>query len=175
MIAATKGFIKWAGLILAVSVPMVSTQAHAVSVTVAGTAYELNSFTGVYNANTTILQSQTWWGNQSLALEFANAFAATGSFPLGLSIFAYSEYLPPADPYFGSPTLEVGAAYISASRNGFSTGTGGIGSDSNVNFVTATSSASSVPEINAGSLSQALLILFALWLVTWRRPASRVA
>jgi hypothetical protein len=174
MIAPTKGFMSWAGLVLAVSLPLISTQAHAVSVTVGETAYEISSFTGIYNDYTTILQSQTWWGNQTLALDFANAFAANGSSPTGNSFFAFGESIL-EDPFDGPMTV-VQASYITKfSQSEFDTGLTSIYPLGTYNFVTATASPSSVPEINAGSLSQALLILFALWLMTWRRVASRVA
>ena len=160
MIAPTIGFVRWAGLVLAISMPLISTQAHAASVTVGGITYELGSVTGTYNANSALLQSQVWWGNQSLASAFATAagsndtvrwaYAQTGSRPVDLRV---------SNLYFSAGIITNNNTLLTATRT----------------YMTATLSPSSVPEINAGSLSQALLILFTLWLVTWRRTASRVA
>ena len=170
MIAATKGFVRKAGLVLAVSLPLVSTQAHAVAVTVGGVSYELGSVTGSFTDNSALLQSQAaWWGSASLASAFATAYKASGSAPASLNLFAYG-IDPVVEP---DGTSDVLTYYTFGS---FQSGSYGIRpDDSRYVFMTATASASSVPEINAGSLSQALLILFALWLVTWRRTASRVA
>ena len=169
MIAATKGFTRWAGLVLAVSLPLISTQAHAVAVTVGGTSYELGSVSGSFTANSALLQRQAWWGSASLASAFATAYKASGSAPASLNLFAYG-----VNPVVnGDGTSDVLTYYTFGSfANGSYTSRS---DDSRYLFMTATASASSVPEINAGSLSQALLMLFALWLVTWRRPSSRVA
>jgi hypothetical protein len=172
MIAATKGFIKWAGLILAVSLPLVSTQAHAqiATVSVGGITYELSTFVGSYGSNPLLFQSQPWWGSSSTALNFANALApvTVPNSPLYLFAFGSSSRIDVAvAANFGSSTgsnTYVGLTTVASSHSSIYEP-----------YVTATRSASSVPEINAGSLSQALLILFALWLMTWRRPASRVA
>ena len=162
MIAPTIGFVRWAGLILAVSLPLISTQALAASVTVGGITYELGSVTGTYNDNSATLQRQVWWGSESLASAFATAagsntavrwaYAQTGS---GAPI----NNLRVSNLYNSSGTIIKNNTTLTVSRT----------------YMTATATASSVPEINAGSLSQALLILFALWLVTWRRTSSRVA
>ena len=163
MIAATKGFTRWAGLILAISLPLISTQANAVTVTVGGVSYELGSTYTSYDSIPGTLQSQPWWGSSATALDFAIALKATGStFAVGYQYFAYAA---------GGGNTRT--AYFDSV--GLNTGLLTIQEESSEVFVTATRSASSVPEINAGSLSQALLILFALWLVTRRRTASRVA
>ena len=161
MIAATKGFVRKAGLVLAVSLPLTSTQAHAVTVTVGGTSYELSAVNTSFAANTTLLQGQPWWSNSTLAFQFATELARTG-IPLspGFGLFAY-----------GTSGSNVDVVVAGSGAPFYTSGTQSQGGP----FVTATASASSVPEINAGSLSQALLILFALWLVTWRRTSSRVA
>jgi hypothetical protein len=172
MIAITKGFGGWAGLILAVSLPLISMQAHAqiATVSVGGITYELSTFVGSYDSNQPLFQSQPWWGSSSTALDFANALAPV-SVPFSpYYLFAFSK----------SAKVDVAVAVNSGSTTGSNTYVGLASVPSSFSsiyepYVTATRSASSVPEINAGSLSQALLILFALWLVTWRRPASRVA
>lgn len=164
MIAVTKGFTRWAGLILAVSLPLVSTQAHAVSVTVDDNTYEVGVVTGSFNSNPA-LQTQPWWTDKDLALKFANALVATNS--MTQNIFYYFAY-----------NSNVDFVYAANLGEGGFTGETTVGGDFTTSqdlYATATLSASSVPEINAGSLSQALLMLFALWLVTWRRTASRVA
>jgi hypothetical protein len=168
MIAATKGFVRRASLILAVSLPLISTQAHAVTVTVNGTSYELSNVTGSFNnADTQLLQGQVWWGNSSLALDFATAFSANASSPLNVrSYFAFG---------FNSDPEIIDAAYAVRYIGGVENVISGAYRSQTERYMTATLSPSSVPEINAGSLSQALLILFALWLVTWRRTGSRVA
>ena len=164
MIAASKGFTRWAGLILAVSLPLISTQAHAVTVTVGQTSYELGSVTGSFDSinltNPSLLQSQTWWGDSNLALQFANALNPSDiTWSPNFGLFAYST---------SGGNINVWVRSNSVFSTSAPLNTGGP-------FMTATASASSVPEINAGSLSQAMLILFALWLVTRRGSASRVA
>jgi hypothetical protein len=163
MIAATKGFTRWAGLVLAVSLPLMSTQAHAASVTVGGITYQLGSVTGSFTANSALLQRQAWWGSQALANTFANAAGNIGG-----GLFAYETYNP------GIPSVRS-ISFVERDEGDFGTVLTGTSQSVSSTYITATASASSVPEINAGSLSQALLILFALWLVTRRRPALRVA
>ncbi len=154
MITFTKGCTKLAGLILAVSVPLISTQAHAVSVSVNEKIYELSVVNTSYSANTLLLQSQPWWGSLSLAGTFSTAAGNIGG------RFAFTTF-----------SGELGVDFLT--NNSSTNSISGDRQTSTSNYVIA--SASSVPEINAGSLSQALLILFALWLVTWRRTASHVA
>ena len=163
MIAATKGFVRKAGLVLAVSLPLISTQAHAVTVSVGGTSYEVGVVTGSYNTNTTLLQGQPWWGSSATASAFANALVATGSMTQYIYYyFAFSS---------GSGVTSAYAANFGGTIFIGETTKGGNFTNSSELYATA----SPVPEINAGSLSQALLMLFALWLVTWRRTGSRVA
>ena len=157
MIAAAKGFTRWAGLVLAVSLPLISTQAHAASVTVNGTAYELGSVFGSYANNTALLQGQLWWGDAVLASEFAAAANNEQRFAYDISGSGSTALV--SSILFLNGNMQIASSLQTTSST----------------FMTATESASSVPEINAGSLSQALLILFALWLVTWRRTSSRVA
>jgi hypothetical protein len=163
MIATTKGFTRWAGLILAVSLPLISTQAHAqtTTVTVGGFSYELSNSYSAFDRD--FARDQPWWGDESLALDFAIAINFAGIPWSGNSAF------------FSYNTGNMDGIVHYAYANGSLTGLGSQSFSVSSNYVTATLAASSVPEINAGSMSQALLILFALWLVTWRRPASRVA
>ena len=133
----TKGFTRWAGLILAISLPLISTQAHAVTVTVGGTAYELGSTSTSYDSIPGILQSQPWWGSGSAALDFANALKATGStFAVGYQYFAYAAG--------GGNTL---TAYFDSAASSPNTGFLRIQEESYEVFVTATLSPSSVVQI----------------------------
>lgn len=164
MIAATKGFVRSAGLILAVSLPLISTKAHAVTVTVGTNTYEVGVVTGSYNDNSATLQGQPWWGSLQTASAFADALVATNSMTQNIY-------------YFFAYNSNVDFAYAADYGTAFTGNTSYPGDYTNPSefYATATLSASSVPEINAGSLSQALLMLLALWLVTWRRTGSRVA
>ncbi len=47
--------------------------AQAVVVTVNGTDYDITNQSTTYNASTSLLQSQPWWGDPVLASSFANA------------------------------------------------------------------------------------------------------
>jgi hypothetical protein len=62
--------------------------AEAVSVTVNGTTYDVNTFSGTYNANTAKFNTlannglMPWWGNESLAEQFATAVGASLGTPI---------------------------------------------------------------------------------------------
>jgi hypothetical protein len=73
--------------------------AEAVTVTVNGTAYDVNTFAGTYNANTAKFNTlannglMPWWGNASLAQQFSAAVGASLGTPVGGSFgpnFAYA-------------------------------------------------------------------------------------
>jgi hypothetical protein len=170
MPANTTRFGNLAGLIFStcLALPLISTQAHAqiATVSVGRITYELSTFVGSYNNNTLLFQSQPWWNSSSTALDFANALAPVTVPNSPYYLFAFSS----------SAKVNVAVAVNSGYTTGSNTYVGLTSvpfSHSSIYepYVTATRSASSVPEINAGSLSQALLILFALWLVT--RPNNR--
>ncbi len=175
MTAHTAKAGRFAGLIFSacLALLLIPAQAHAVTVTVDKIAYELGSIYTSYDASPGLLESQPWWGSGPAAFDFANEFAATGSVPLGMRMFAYAfKEKDPLDDYSDS---KASVYYTLTDESAVLIQNGSIGSYQNWNFVTATRSASSVPEINAGSLSQALLILLAFWLVTCRSTAARVA
>jgi len=77
--------------------------AEAARFTVGGQQYDITTEFGTFSSLQTTLESQVWWGNQALAIEFAdvvntglglpNATGASGGNDLG-PIFAY-------DPIFG--------------------------------------------------------------------------
>ena len=62
--------------------------AEAVPVTVNGTAYDVNTFAGTYNANTAKFNTlannglMPWWGNASLAEQFSAAVGASLGTPV---------------------------------------------------------------------------------------------
>ena len=90
-------------------------QAQAVVVTVGGQDWDVTTFTGTYNANTSKFETAAnggvmpWWGNcpqqgctESLAIQFADALA--GSIPVGTvggviygPFFGYQEFYPNAN------------------------------------------------------------------------------
>ncbi len=83
--------------------------AEAVSVTVNGTTYDVTTFSGTYNANIAKFNTlannglMPWWGNESLAEQFAAAVGAS----LGTPIF--SSY----GPNFAHSIEDVGfAVYV---------------------------------------------------------------
>jgi hypothetical protein len=63
-------------------------QALTAKVTVSGTTYDVTTFTGTYNANTSKFNTlingglMPWWGREILAKEFATAVGASLGFPV---------------------------------------------------------------------------------------------
>ena len=142
--------------------------ALAANVIVNGISYDIQFTGGSYNDNLSLLNNTAtapWWGNRSQAFDFANAYKS-----------------------------QVGTAEIASITSGtdeliFAYSTGTEIRYTETNFVLSRTpenlsqafayrvfayvpEASSVPEINAGALSQVFLILFALWLVVRRRESS---
>lgn len=145
---------------------LTSSQASATVVTVNGVVYDIQFIDGSFNNNEALLtntDTAPWWGSRDSAAEFGYAYwDQVGSprdkklmFSYGYGIFKTSSVV---SFYNGTATFEiVSKSYV----------------DSNRQYATATlASAYKVPEINAGSLSQAFLILFALWLVVRRRESA---
>ena len=63
-------------LAIAASVFAVSATASvAATYTVNGTDYDVKTITGSFNDNQALLESQIWWGDDSLAIDFASAVA----------------------------------------------------------------------------------------------------
>lgn len=62
--------IKWYVIFsIALALPYTS---QAVTITLDGTDYVISTLTGTFNANSTILESQPWWGDLNLATVAAN-------------------------------------------------------------------------------------------------------
>jgi hypothetical protein len=122
-----------------------------------------------------------WWGNEDVALLFRNAYATK-----------FLTFAPSGGPYpalFAAPAAEsmimfaynqpianggVSIHFIYAGDTSFLTISGPLpptALDPAAAYAYVVASPSSVPEINAGSLAQAMLILLAFWLVT--RPNNR--
>jgi hypothetical protein len=65
---------------------------QAVTVTVNGTAYDVNTFAGTYNANTAKFNTlannglMPWWGNEGLAEQFATAVGISLGTPVSGSL-----------------------------------------------------------------------------------------
>ena len=63
-------------------------QALTAKVTVSGTTYDVTTFTGTYNANSSKFNTlingglMPWWGREILAKEFATAVGASLGFPV---------------------------------------------------------------------------------------------
>jgi hypothetical protein len=55
--------------------------AQAFSVTVGGSQWDVTTLTGSYNDNAAILQSQTWWGDEVRAKDFAYAVGGSLGLP----------------------------------------------------------------------------------------------
>jgi len=74
---------------------------HAdITVSVGGVTYQITTVTGSYVAEASLLQSQTWWGNQTLATSLATAVG---------SGFGYVNQNPNVGPAFvyGTPTSSM--------------------------------------------------------------------
>ncbi len=146
MTAHTAKAGRFAGLIFSTCLALLlipAQAADAITVTVAGTTYELGTTTGSFDDNATLLQSQPWWASTSKATVFALALLGTGSAdPSYYYRFAYNYPV-------GNGLVQM--RYVNQNARNTQVAP----SSSNVGYVTAVAVASSVPEINAGSLSQA--------------------
>ena len=154
-------------------------QAQALNVTVGGTTYNVQflnvSTDGTFLDNIATLTNTAtapWWGNSTLALQFADAYDAadgaggfagsglTGS-PFWLNfVYAHSAPLVDVAQYSdgGATSLCPGCVNESSTTARFY-------------LAYAASSTAAVPEIDANVLVQALFVLFVLgiWLTTLRR------
>jgi hypothetical protein len=74
------------GGVAAVALIPLSASALQVTVAAGGSLYEITMFPGNYNSNPLLLQSNPWWGSQSLSQEFAaavgNGLGLTPGIPL---------------------------------------------------------------------------------------------
>ena len=89
-------------------------EARALVVEVGGVSYDVTTLTGSYNANSATLQAQVWFGNASLANEFASkVLGSLGTFNGFFGpIFAYGTF---SDPGPSQDNVE-GKAYDSDSE-----------------------------------------------------------
>jgi hypothetical protein len=141
-------------------------QGLAATVNVEGLTYELSSIKTTYSGNEATFQNTPWWGDLALAEEILKAFVA--QYPnTTVSGGSFDRYI-----YGVSSSTQVNVLFfINPDTKILTTAN----FTDNYDYVVGTI-LTSVPEINAGALSQVFLILFALWLVvTRRRDRSRVA
>ena len=86
---APRHFFSFTAAASSVALCLATNPAEAVTVTVNGTAYDVNTFAGTYNANTTKFNTlannglMPWWGNESLAEQFSAAVGASLGTPVG--------------------------------------------------------------------------------------------
>jgi hypothetical protein len=193
MTASTTGFSRFAGLIFSscLALLLIPAQAQAdaippLTITVLGTQYAVQYDVQFFN-NTSFdtrsgeLLTTPWWGDAAKAIAFRNAYklAAAGS-PILFDLVS-GNFNPPANLDFLlfvsaiNPLNSeiINTAYLSDQRITYETNS--LIRENRFYYALAVESPSAVPEINAGSLAQALLILFALWLVTRRRVGAGVA
>ena len=162
--------------IIACSLPA---QAQSNTVTVDGNSYDVMVFGGQsFDANASTLRSAPWWGNFVLALDYANAYSdqvgvQNSTSGVDAVYFAFADNTFDAG---GQPRISSMSVDQTGARANLTYSTPG-DSISSVSFASAAlvSNASGVPEINAGSLSQAVFILLALWLGFRRRTKSQCA
>ena len=70
------------GLALAATICMFPATSNADAVvTVDGTKYDVSTVTTPFNGDPSLLKAQPWWGNSSLAEEFATAVGGSFGFP----------------------------------------------------------------------------------------------
>ena len=99
-----------AGLAFAVA-SVAGAQASTVDVTVGTDVFTIGTITGSYNDNTSLLQSQPWWGNSFTAASFSAAVADSLGLPNVLGgesrgpLFAYGLRGVQADSRAFSPTF----------------------------------------------------------------------
>jgi hypothetical protein len=102
--------------------------AQAYVVTVGGVQYDVTTFTGSYDANTSKFALppapgvMPWWGNPSLALQFANAVGSSlgTNVQLGQNIYGpwFATSLSPADGTTTNGTRVALSTYLISSSQG---------------------------------------------------------
>lgn len=160
--------------VMSLSMIVFPVQARATVVTVGGVDYDIQIVQGgTFNDRKALIENTPWWNaGETLATDIATAYSQLvnnlpvafgyGYFNNGLNNSVNVQIFFPADEYSDGS--------VSYARIGVTNDISFFGPDAY--WAYGTVAASSVPEINAGSLSQALLILFALWLVVSRRKTS---
>ena len=129
------------------AIMLLPAQALALTLTVGNIDYDIQTLSGSFNDNEAAITSSPWYGNATLAADLAaqspdDRFYAISANETSVFITFPSEG--------STESLTVGRHLVPVQ--------GG--------FVSGTAAPSSVPEINAGALSQVMLMLLALWLVT---------
>ncbi len=101
------------------SLIMIGVSADAVTVTINNEDWKVTTITGSYAANSNFLQSQKWWGDSTLAGQFASAVGAS----LGMTIVSST----PNGPLLAGPSFAFsGDNIFVSSRRYFSNGYTGI-------------------------------------------------
>jgi len=148
---------------------LIGTPAQAVNVTVGGTTYDVQfndtGTTGTsFSADSALIQASPWWGDATLAEDFATAYGAqvARDYPFDLDFssgsfdylfFAYTTDGTSNNLRFLAEDGSVGSFPPLPNSNAFS------------NAFYAFAAPSAVPEIDGNALAQAGLILLALFLV----------
>lgn len=159
-------------ILLTLTVWLVPAPLLANTLIVDGLTYEITVYQDqTFDENAAALRAAAWWGDSELARTFADAFAAQ----IGVADTSSAE----DRVYFGYAESTVYFSRFDATvptvPSAYTSETGAVGfGDADPEYVTPGVSFAStvrvaVPEINAGSLSQAVLILATLWLLLRRR------
>ena len=142
------------------AITLLAGQARAEIVTVNGTDYDVQRLTGGWSDgnNEALIKASPWYtpNNSTLALAFANAYIA-------IAPNAYFVYQDNNNGFYKTTLASGGQVYNATVAYSD-------GSDLSGGNLMAATEAASVPEINTGALSQVMLMLLALWLVTRGRP-----
>ena len=135
--------------LLAVAVLALSTSVNAAMVNVGGNEYEVSIVTGSFSALSADLTTQVWWGNATLASEFAAALPGG----LGTNFFIYG----PAFAYGNSGTNVDNMMQFSHFAPWYSD-QGTTASEGGLKYATATLVNAAVPIPAAGWLFMSALI-----------------
>ena len=98
-----------------------ATAGLATTVTVAGIDYAISTITGSFEDNETLLRSQVWWGDSSLAFTFAGSLNDSAGLPNFSDFgpfFAFEARRGSSNVYFFNGGVGVDAAGIPVSWNG---------------------------------------------------------
>ena len=149
------------------ALPALTPVLRAIPITVGGIDYDVQKFAGLYEANTTLLQSQVWWGNATVANEFAAALTSDlnpANFSDYSPFFAYADNATPSESGFSIILHPIISAYWSSDNGAVPSGT--IYTEANVNYWYATATA--VPD-GYSTLSLMLFAVTGMGFASWRR------
>src|SRR6056297_1640935 len=158
---------------------VLSSQARSYTIVVDGSTYNITLFEGQsFDANVAILQTAPFWGSSIVATSFASAFTTQIGVPdttttVDAVYFAFQES---TFNFEGQSIPVVNTMFATEESMTFDSSTLATSSSSSeISFASATvvPDAARVPEINAGGMSQAGLLLFVLWLVVTGRARLR--